>query len=96
MRSHGAELVIGRDAGGGIMFADAPVSRRHCRVRQLRGVAWLTDVDSTCQEGVQEAERLVGRKRRGKHARVSGHAERFGGDVCGAISDVCGAAGRFD
>lgn len=40
-------LTIGRDAGCGLMLANPRVSRRHCEIALLRGVARVRDLGST-------------------------------------------------
>ena len=41
------KLTIGRDAGCGLTLANARVSRRHCEIMLLHGVAWVSDLGST-------------------------------------------------
>lgn len=41
------KLVVGRDAACGLTLANPRVSRRHCELTLLRGVAWVTDLGST-------------------------------------------------
>lgn len=41
------KLVIGRGAGCGLTLASARVSRQHCEITLLRGVAWVRDLGST-------------------------------------------------
>lgn len=40
-------LVIGRDADCGLTLANPRVSRQHCEIMLLHGVAWLSDLGST-------------------------------------------------
>lgn len=50
------KLVIGRDVECGLQFSDSRVSRRHCEITLLRGVAWVADLESTngtCVNGVR-------------------------------------------